>query len=342
MLEVRRQRLEQRAPGVQRAAGRPRRPAGGGRGRRRRAPARAAGRRCATGRGRLRPARGAPRCPDSAARAETCAWPRSSATGPTTTGPSPKWSATAAAAARRRRSTPPSTTTSRSPWTAHSASMPGGPRAHRRTSSKMSVSRAVGRRRCRARRRRRRAPPSRARWPARAPSRRPRRGAPRRRPAPRAGRPRRRAPRRPGRRPRRWRRRPRGRSAAPRRHRRPRRSGSTQLVDVVLDHLDRQPDQVDGLLQADHAGQRARRGAEDRRRRARCRRAPAGRRRGGTSRRSRGCRPGRSGRPRTGPRRCRSRNHGMSCSIRAIAAVLRAPVARWSGVGGPPVAGRGR
>ena len=59
--------------------------------------------------------------------------------------------------------------------------------------------------------------PSRPRWPATGSSRRPRRAAPRRRRAPRAGRPRHRAPRRPGRRPRRSRTRPRGRSAASRR-----------------------------------------------------------------------------------------------------------------------------
>jgi len=37
-----------------------------------------------------------------------------------------------------------------------------------------------------------------------------------------------------------------------------------QLVDVRLDDLDREPDQADGLLEVDHAGERARRGAEHR------------------------------------------------------------------------------
>ena len=99
--------------------------------------------------------------------------------------------------------------------------------------------------------------PSRARWPGSGPSRRPRRAARRRRPAPRAGRPRRRAPRRPGRRPRRWRTRPRGRSAGSRACTSRRVLGVEQLVDVVLDDLDREPDQVDGLLEADDAGQGA-------------------------------------------------------------------------------------
>ena len=60
---------------------------------------------------------------------------RSGTTGPTTTGPSPKWSATAAPALSGS-STPPRTTTIRSPCMAHSASSPTC-RAERRTSSMM-------------------------------------------------------------------------------------------------------------------------------------------------------------------------------------------------------------
>ena len=75
-----------------------------------------------------------------------------------------------------------------------------------------------------------------------------------------------------------------------------------ELVDVALDDLDGQPDQVDGLLQVDDAGQGPRGGAEDR--------GGQGVAAGGrvavvrrTSRRSPGCRPGRSARPTSGPRR---------------------------------------
>ena len=39
--------------------------------------------------------------------------------------------------------------------------------------------------------------------------------------------------------------------------------GLEQLLDVGLDHLDREPDQVDGLAQVDHAGQCTGRGTED-------------------------------------------------------------------------------
>ena len=108
------------------AAGRPRRPGGGGRGRRRRAPARAAGRRCATGRG----ASGQPtaaRSPDRAARAETCAVARSSGARADHDGPVARSSRTTAWPALSASATPPRITTSRSPWVAHSASMPRGP-----------------------------------------------------------------------------------------------------------------------------------------------------------------------------------------------------------------------
>ena len=170
--------------------------------------------------------------------------------------------------------------------------------------------------------------PSRGRWPARRPPRRPRPAAPSRRPAPRAGRPRRRGPPRPGHRPRRWRRRPRGRSGAPRRG--PRRASCGSTISSTCDSTTSiaEPDQVDGLAQGDDAGQR--REGRRRRRRRRCRRGRRRRRRGGTSRRSPGCPPGGSGPPTTGSRRSSSPNHGMSVSIRDIAALLRAPVERRS------------
>ena len=116
VLEVRRERVDQGVPGAGQRARRPPRPGAAGHGRRRPAPARAAGRRCATGRG----ASGQPtaaRRPDSAARAEAWARGRSSARGPTTTGPSPKKRTTAwAALSVSLSATPPRITTSRSPW----------------------------------------------------------------------------------------------------------------------------------------------------------------------------------------------------------------------------------
>ena len=257
---------------------------------------------------------------------------RSAATGPTTTGP------VAEVVDHRRRPpcrgspTPPSTTTSRSPCMAHSASMP----AARADAAYLveDVGLACARRvRRPARPRRRRVPTSRARWPGRAPPRRPRRAAPRRRPAPRAGRPRRRAPRRRGRRPRRWRRRPRGRSAAPRRARRRRRRGRGGRR-----RCSRRPR------------------SSSRTRSTVCWRliTPA-RARGAapkTDEASR-CRPGRaspvsryqSTKPRMpactiSPTQDRSsalssRNHGRSVSIRAVAAVLSAPVDAGAAVGRP-------
>ena len=221
------------------AAGRPPRRGGVGRGRRRRVPARGAGRRCAPGAARpaSRRPRGAPTC---AARAEQMGVAQVVASpGPTTTGPSPKQ----VDHARRRPSaasvTPPRTTTSRSPWVAHSASMSA---AARRAAY---VVEQVGWR-CAGPAL---APSTTATSPSRRPAqrarpgehapRRPRRGARRRRPGPRAGRPRRRGPRRPGRRPRRWRRRPRGRSAGrSRRARRAASCGADDVVDVALDDLD--------------------------------------------------------------------------------------------------------
>ena len=115
------------------------------------------------------------------------------------------------------------------------------------------------------------------------------------------------------------------RARAPRRRPRRRAIAST----LRLDHLDREPHQVDGLLQRDHAGQGPRRGAEDR-----------GGQRGAAAvvavvgavaepvDEARGCRPARSARPRTGPRRSGSRNQGRSSAIRAVAAVLRPPIER--------------
>ena len=162
-------------------------------------------------------------CPDRAARAETWAEARSSARGPTTTGP-------VAEVARPPRGGLVGVHHSAedAPRAAHPGWRTGRPcrpaRAARRTWSNRSLA-ALRRRVRRVRRSRRRGGPSPARWPGRPRPRRPRRGARSRPPAPRAGRPRRRAPRRPGRRPRRWRRRPRGRSAGRRRGRRARRPG---------------------------------------------------------------------------------------------------------------------
>ena len=73
------------------------------------------------------------------------------------------------------------------------------------------------------------------------------------------------------------------------------------LVDVRLDDLDAEPDQVDGLLERDDAGHAARGGTEDGGRR--CRPGMRRRRPAGTSRRTPGCRPGGSARPTTGSRR---------------------------------------
>ena len=155
--------------------------------------------------------------------------------------------------------------------------------------------------------------------------RRPRRAAPRRRPAPRAGRPRRRGPRRPGRRPRRWRTRPRGRSAAPRRAPRGRRRGrarsSMLLSTTSIESRTRStvcwrlmtPARARGAAPKTDGGQGAA---------ARGPVAVAG----GTSRRSRGCRPARSCPTQERSSALSSRNHGRSVSMRAMAAVLRAPV----------------
>ena len=112
-----------------------------------------------------------------------------------------------------------------------------------------------------------------------------------------------------------------------------------QGVDVALHDLDRQPDQVDGLLQRDHAGQR--RGAAPKTEEASGVRRRARGRPAGTSRRSSGCRPARSGPPRSGPRPAARANHGSRCSIRVVAAVLRAPVERRSSVARPARAGVG-
>ena len=138
MVEVRRDRLDGRPRRPRPGAGRPPDQLTAGVPVTGRAPARAAGRRWSPAAGRpasrVRPAaprwRRGPRCSRRT---------RSGTTGPTTTGPSPKCSATAAPALSGL-STPPSTTTSRSPCTAHSASSPTC-RAERRTSS-MSDSRA--------------------------------------------------------------------------------------------------------------------------------------------------------------------------------------------------------
>ena len=105
--------------------------------------------------------------------------------------------------------------------------------------------------------------------------------------------------------------------------------GVEDLVDVALDDLDREPDQVDGLLEVDHPGQRTRGGAEHRGGEGggSCGVLAGGR---GTSRRSRGYRPGRSCPTQDRSSALSSRNHGMSVSMRAIAVVLRAPVERCS------------
>ena len=107
------------------------------------------------------------------------------------------------------------------------------------------------------------------------------------------------------------------------------------LVDVALDDLDRQPDQVDGLLEVDHAGQRAR----ARRRRPTAASGAAGRRRSSPASRYQSTKP-RMPAWTISPTQDRSsalssRNHGMSVSIRAIAAVLSAPVDALERVGGP-------
>ena len=211
LLEVRRDRLDQRPAGVERGAGRSPRRGGVGRGRRRRGRARGAGRRCAPGAAPpASPAR--PRWAARAARAETWAWPRSSATGPTTTGPGPNWSTTAAAAARGS-STPPSSDDEPVALDGAQRVHAAGARGPAYLVEALALA-ALGARAAEHDGHVARDRPSPARWPGRAAPRRPRSGAPRRPRAPRAGRPRRRAPRRPGRRPRRWRTRPRGRSAA--------------------------------------------------------------------------------------------------------------------------------
>ena len=212
--------------------------------------------------GRVGPADGGPR-PDSAARAETWAAARSSAT-------RADHDRAVAEVARpprgrpcRGRRPPPRITTSRSPWTAHRASMPAA-RAARRTSSKRSLACAAPARSPRTTVTPPRCGPAQRAGPRGARPRRPRRAARSRRPAPRAGRPRRRAPRRPGRRPRRWRRRPRGRSAATAACTAGASAGST--TSSTCASTTSMPSRTRSTVwpRRDHAGQGPRGGAEDR------------------------------------------------------------------------------
>ena len=109
--------------------------------------------------------------------------------------------------------------------------------------------------------------------------------------------------------------------------------GGEEVVDVRLHHLDAEPDQGHRLLEVDHARQGAGRGAEDGRRQRRAAREP------GLAVRYQSTKPRMPActiRP-THERSSAesSRNQGMSCSMRAIAAVLSAPVARCSASAAP-------
>ena len=78
--------------------------------------------------------------------------------------------------------------------------------------------------------------------------------------------------------------------------------GAEQVVEVALDDLDAEPDQVDGLLQVDDAGQRARRRPEDCGGQRAAVEVVVPRLAAYQSTKPR-CRPARSRRPRSGPRR---------------------------------------
>ena len=268
-----------------------------------------------TGRGRSGQACAARR-PATAARADTLAASRSSTIGPVTMAPAPKCVAIEPAALSAS-STPPSTTTRRSPWTAHEASK------CRARADRLMLSTAVGR--VALRRESEHDAHAAGGFPAQ-------RGGPR----------------------------PDGLVGLAAQHRvdderlEPGVPGAALLggagvhlgggegdlareqhhrladrgrvarvddgLDLLLDDADRRPHHLDRLLQGDHAGQLARRGAED------VVRAPVRRRRGCRNHSTNDEMPLPAIRPiQDRSSALRARNHGSSSCILAIAAWVREP-----------------